>query len=98
MLQNWFTLLYSIVTFANFIMSHCDTVTDYLCAFKIIVNFNIFPSSYLHHPYLHYYTVRSLNIWWLADFCHLLPRSAHLTLWYLIILGVICPQSPLSNW
>lgn len=40
------------------------------------------PASYLHCLYLHYYIVRSFNIWCMADFCHSLPRSTHL-LWLL---------------
>jgi hypothetical protein len=38
------------------------------------VNYDgLIPASYLH-----YYIVRSFNIWRMADFCHSLPRSTHL--------------------
>lgn len=80
MLQNWLNLLYFIVTLLTLL---CYTVTHCLCStFEIIVNFNISTASYLRRPYLHYYTVRYINIWWrLADFYYLLPRSAHLILY-----------------
>lgn len=79
MLQNWLTLLYSFVMFANFIMSYSNTL--FMQHLWHNCQLQHFPSILSSPSYLHHYTVRCLNIWWLADFCHLLPRSAHLTLY-----------------